>query len=100
MPYEPREDEEFKPNLKGVCDLPLLEDADYEEDSGDEKHMENFVSLSDDENTVEEKRSRAEYNFRKRVRDKKERKNEANPTRKSLSKYGGYKQTMYYYYSH
>ena len=82
LPYEPREDEEFKANLKGVRDLPLLEDADYEEDSGDEKHMENFVSLSDDENTVEEKRSRAEYNFRKRVRDKKERKKRSKPYEK------------------
>ena len=84
LPYEPREDEEFKANLKAVRDLPLLEDADYEEDSGDEKHMENFVSLSDDENTVEEKRSRAEYNFRKRVRNKKERKKRSKPYEKDV----------------
>ena len=74
LPYEPREDEKFKANLKGIHDLPLLEDTDYEEDSGEENHIENFVSLSDDENMVEEKRSRAECNFRKRVRNKKERK--------------------------
>jgi hypothetical protein len=73
IPYEgPEEDEEkAKRNFKDILDLPPLSDEDYEEDSGDENHMKNFVSLSDDENTVEEKQARAEYNFRKRVDNKK-----------------------------
>ena len=36
--------------------------------------MKIFISLSDDENTVVEKQARAEYNFRKRVPEKNERK--------------------------
>ena len=69
LPYEPNDD--FKDNLKDILELPLLPDADYQDDSGDEDHMKNFISLSDDENTVVEKQARAEYNFRKRVREKK-----------------------------
>ena len=62
-------------------DLPKLTDSDYEEDSGDENHMDNFVSLSDDEKTVNEKQARAEYNFRERVRKK--RKNRSKPYEKN-----------------
>ena len=65
-------EEEFKSNLKSILDLPLLPDQDYENDSGDEDHMKNFISLSDDEETVKEKDARAEYNFRKRVAKKKQ----------------------------
>lgn len=81
LPYEPPhpidEDGEFKENLNDLVDLPKLADSDYEEDSGDENHMDNFVSLSDDEKTVEGKQVRAEYNFRERVRKK--RKNRSKP---------------------
>ena len=58
--------------MKSILDLPLLPDQDYENDSGDEDHMKNFISLSDDEETVKEKDARAEYNFRKRVAKKKQ----------------------------
>ena len=75
LPYEPKpeqDDDNIKDDLEGILDLPPLADADYEDDSGDENHMANFVSLSDDEDTIAEKHSRAEYNFRKRVRAKKD----------------------------
>ena len=70
IPYEPEEEEEFKANLKNILDLPPLADQHYANDSGDDDHMENFISLSDDEETVKEKNARAEYNFRKRVAKK------------------------------
>ena len=86
LPYEPLppslNEEKFKENLKDILDLPQLVDTDYEEDSGDENHMDNFVSLSDDENTVNEKRSRAEYNFRKRVHEKKKGNKQGKPYNK------------------
>ena len=69
LPYEPKEKD-----LKNVLDLPPLADHHYEDDSGDENHMENFVSLSDDEDTVKEKHARAEHRFRKRVAKKEEQK--------------------------
>ena len=85
LPYEPphpidEDDGEFKEKLNDLVDLPKLADSDYEEDSGDENHMDNFVSLSDDEKTVKEKQARAEYNFRERVRRK--RKNRSKPYEK------------------
>ena len=89
LPYEPprpideEDDGDFKEKLNDVVDLPKLTDSDYEEDSGDENHMDNFVSLSDDEKTVKKKQARAEYNFRERVLKK--RKTEANLTKKLTS---------------
>jgi len=80
LPYEP--DDDFKDNLKDILELPLLPDADYQDDSGDEDHMKNFISLSDDENTVVEKQARAEYNFRKRVREKNKTKKRGKPYEK------------------
>ena len=41
LPYEPAKD-----SLKNILDLPLLSDIDYDEDSGDDDHMKNFISLS------------------------------------------------------
>jgi len=81
LPYEPNDD--FKDNLKDILELPLLPDADYQDDSGDEDHMKNFISLSDDENTVVEKQARAEYNFRKRVREKNKTKKRGKPYEKN-----------------
>ena len=86
LPYQPprpiveEDDGDFKEKLNDLVDLPKLTDSDYEEDSGDENHMDNFVSLSDDEKTVNEKQARAEYNFRERVRKK--RKNRSKPYEK------------------
>ena len=67
LPYEPAKD-----SLKNILDLPLLSDKDYDEDSGDEDHIKNFISLSDDEETVKQKQAQKEYNFRQRVSYKKE----------------------------
>ena len=69
LPYEPAKD-----SLKNILDLPPLSDKDYDEDSGDDDHMDNFISLSDDEETVKQKQAQKEYNFRQRVSDKKEKK--------------------------
>lgn len=86
LPYEPprpiveEDDGDFKEKLNDLVDLPKLTDSDYEEDSGDENHMDNFVSLSDDEKTVNKKQARAEYNFRERVCKK--RKNRSKPYEK------------------
>ena len=75
LPYEPAKGEDkHEDSLKNILDLPPLSDKDYDEDSGDEDHIKNFISLSDDEETVERKQAQKEYNFRKRVSDKKEKK--------------------------
>ena len=73
LPYEPTQKEEDKHNdyLKNILDLPLLSDKDYEDDSGDDEHMKNFISLSDDEETVKQKQEQKEFNFRQRVKNKK-----------------------------
>ena len=51
--------------------MPPLSDKDYEDDSGDDEHMKNFISLSDTEETVKRKEEHKEYNFRMRVNKKK-----------------------------
>ena len=72
LPYKPDKDgDEHKDNLKNILELPLLSDKEYNDDSGDEDHMKNFISLSDDEETVKQKESQREYNFRKRATKKK-----------------------------
>ena len=70
LPYE-SDDDAHKDKLKNILDLPPLSDKDYDDDSGDEDHMKHFISLSDDEETVKEKQAQKEYNFRKRVSNKK-----------------------------
>ena len=70
LPYE-SDDETHKDDLKNILDLPPLSAKDYDDDSGDEDHMKNFISLSDDEETVKEKQAQKEYNFRQRVSNKK-----------------------------
>jgi len=70
LPYE-SDDDAHKDKLKNILDLPPLSDEDYHDDSGDEDHMKHFISLSDDEETVKEKQAQREYNFRKRVSNKK-----------------------------
>ena len=75
LPYEPAKDDDdaYKDDLKNILELPPLSDKDYNDDSGDEEHMKNFISLSDDEETVKQKEARKEYNFRMRVNKKRER---------------------------
>ena len=73
LPYEPVKDDKDD-SLENILDLPPLSDKDYAEDSGDEDHMKNFISYSDDEETVKQKQAQKEYDFRKRVNDKKTRK--------------------------
>ena len=72
LPYEPpKDDVKSEEHLKNILDLPPLSDKDYDDDSGDEDHMKNFIALSDDDETVKRKETQKEYNFRKRVSDKK-----------------------------
>ena len=74
LPYEPtkKESDKHQDYLKNILDLPPLSDKDYEDDSGDDEHIKNFISLSDTEETVKRKQEQKEYNFRMRVNKKKE----------------------------
>ena len=86
LPYEPAKTEEDKHNdyLKNILDLPPLSDKDYEDDSGDDEHMKNFISLSDTEETVKRKEEHKEYNFRMRVNKKKTKSWSKKPYEKNL----------------
>ena len=77
LPYEPARDDNDD-HLKNILDLPPLSEKDYAEDSGDENHMKNFISYSDDEDTVKRKQAQKEYDFRKRVDNKKQKRSTRN----------------------
>ena len=64
---------ERKPTLAGVVKedipfeyLPVPTQAELSADSGDDNHMDNFVSLSDSEEMEDIKKHQRDYNFRKR----------------------------------
>ena len=58
--------------MKDILNIPYvpLTIDDYKEDDGDDDHMQIFVSLSDDEQTVARKQQQAHSNFEQRVRKK------------------------------
>ena len=60
--------------MEDILDIPyiplVIDKHDYEEDDGDEEHMQHFVSLSDDEQTAAKKQQRAHYRFQQRVLEK------------------------------
>ena len=53
--------------MDDILNLPSPDSDEYEEDDGDDDHMENFISFSDNEETVNQKQKQAHSNFQKRV---------------------------------
>ena len=70
-------DSGYMGTMEDILDIPYVplvtDRRDLSEDEGDDDHMQNFVSLSDDEQTKARKEKLANWRFQQRVLRKRER---------------------------